>query len=91
MMDIRFLRTGSGDGQRIRRGEVLKGADPVWAAQMIAGGWAEEISHAPVAGAPPRRAVERAAMVHEGAGWYTLPDGRRVRGRAAAEAALEAL
>jgi hypothetical protein len=88
-MDIRFLRTGSGTGVRIRRGEIMRNADPIWAQQMIDGGWAESVHKIPSQHAPS--VVERAALVHEGAGWYTLPDGRRIRGRMAAESALEKL
>lgn len=43
---------------------------------------------APTIETASRRPAETAAIRPVGGGWYELPDGRRVRGRAAAERAL---
>lgn len=87
-MDIRYKRSAVGSGRRIKVGDIERDVPEHIGRHLVAHGWAEEIVklHSPKL-APS--VIERAAFVHEGAGWYTLPDGRRVRGRAAAEAALE--
>jgi hypothetical protein len=90
MMDIRYKRSAVGGGRRIKVGDIERNVPEHIGRHLVAHGWAEEIINLPsrTLAAP---VIERAALVHEGAGWYTLPDGRRIRGRMAAESALEKL
>jgi nitrogen fixation protein len=87
-MDIRYKRSAAGSGRRIKKGDIERNVPEHIGWALIANGWAEEVKPLPKS-EPTPAVIERAALVHEGAGWYTLPDGRRIRGKAAAEAALE--
>jgi hypothetical protein len=81
--DIKFTRSFAGS-RIIRRGDLWRNVPEPEASQWIAAGHAVEMAEA----VAPRTA-EVAALIHAGAGWYILPDGQRIRGKEAAEAALK--
>ena len=54
---------------------------PAVAQLAISEGWAVEVK---AVGPPENRAAVEREVKHVGGGWYELPDGTRVRGRAAA-------
>ena len=83
--DIRFSRSFAGS-KIIRRGDIWRNVPDTEADQWIGAGHAVVIERA----ANPLVA-KTASIIHAGAGWYILPTGERIRGKEAAEAAMETL
>jgi hypothetical protein len=81
--DIEFTRSFAGS-RIIRRGDIWRNVSIEEATQWIAAGHAKPVEHASV-----NPQVETASLIHAGAGWYILPNGERIRGKEAAEAAME--